>query len=74
MSKTKGLDHSAYGGVPGDKYVPYVSAQEVMPESTVTAILFGVIFSIVFARNYRSIKQSSLWYDYCYPTLHHIHP
>ena len=49
MSKTKGLDHSAYGGVPGDKYVPYVSAQEVMPESTVTAILFGVIFAIVFA-------------------------
>lgn len=49
MSKAKRLDHSAYGDVPGDKYVPYVSAQEVMPESTGVSILFGVIFAIVFA-------------------------
>ncbi|MEA4901603.1 hypothetical protein [Desulfitobacterium sp.] len=43
MSQGKGLDHTAYGGVSSDQYVPYVSAQGAMPDATGVSILFGII-------------------------------
>ena len=58
MSEAKGLDHSAYGGISGEDYVPYIPASSVMPESTVISILFGIIFAIVFgaANTYLGLK------------------
>ena len=45
----KGLDHSAYGGVSGEDYIPYIPASEAMPEITVVSIIMGVIFAAIFA-------------------------
>ncbi|MGJ7046192.1 OPT family oligopeptide transporter [Thermoanaerobacterium thermosulfurigenes] len=43
------LSDGAYGGISGDKYVPFVPAEEVLPESTFLSLVIGVIFAIVFA-------------------------
>lgn len=48
MSEKRGLSHNAYGGIHGDDYVPYIPANEVMPESTGVSIIIGCIFAILF--------------------------
>jgi putative OPT family oligopeptide transporter len=49
MSEKRGLSHTAYGGVHGDDYVPYISANEAMPELTIISLVIGTIFAIVFS-------------------------
>ena len=49
MSEKKGLSHTAYGGVKGEDYIPFIPASSVMPEFTVFSILIGCIFAAVFA-------------------------
>lgn len=49
MSENKGLSHSAYGGVDGKDYVPYIPANQVLPELTFLSVLIGVILAAVFA-------------------------
>lgn len=43
------MDPSAYGGVSGDDYVPYIPANQAMPEITVVSLVMGIIFAIFFA-------------------------
>lgn len=49
MSENKGLSHSAYGGIKGEDYVPYIPASQVLPELTFLSIFIGVILAAVFA-------------------------
>ncbi len=58
MSEMKGLSHTAYGGINGNDYVPYVPANEAMPEMTVLSIIFGIIFAVIFgaANTYLGLK------------------
>ncbi len=49
MSENKGLSHSAYGGVDGKDYVPYIPANQVLPELTFLSVFIGVILAAVFA-------------------------
>lgn len=49
MSENKGLSHSAYGGVEGKDYIPYIPANQVMPELTFLSVFIGVILAAVFA-------------------------
>lgn len=57
MSK-KGLPEGAYGLKPGQKYVPYVPANKVMPEFTALAIVIGIALSVIFgaANAYLGLK------------------
>lgn len=54
----KGLSHTAYGGIKGEDYVPYVSTKEALPELTVVSIIVGCIFAIIFgaANTYLGLK------------------
>jgi putative OPT family oligopeptide transporter len=45
----KGLSYTAYGGIPGEQYKPYVAASANVPEMTFLALFFGVVFSMLFA-------------------------
>lgn len=58
MEEKKGLSTTAYGGVDGKDYIPYVSASDAMPEITVVSILFGCIFAAIFgaANTYLGLK------------------
>lgn len=49
MSAKKGLSHSAYGGVHGDDYIPYIPANEALPEVTAVSIILGCFFAALFA-------------------------
>lgn len=49
MSEKKGLSHTAYGGIRGEDYVPYIPASEAMPELTAFSIIIGCILAAVFA-------------------------
>lgn len=49
MSENKGLSHSAYGGIDGKNYVPYIPASQVLPELTFLSVFIGVILAAVFA-------------------------
>lgn len=49
MSEHKGLSHTAYGGIKGEDYVPYISANEAMPELTGISIVIGVLLAVLFA-------------------------
>lgn len=49
MEKKKGLSHTAYGGVKGEDYIPYIAADQAMPELTVVSIIIGCIFAGIFA-------------------------
>ncbi len=58
MSEKKGLSHGAYGSVHGNDYIPYISADEAMPELTVASLIIGCIFAIIFgaANAYLGLK------------------
>lgn len=45
----KRLDPSAYGGVKGEDYIPFVPADEKMPEVTIISLVLGILFAIFFA-------------------------
>jgi putative OPT family oligopeptide transporter len=49
MSEKKGLSHTAYGGIKGDDYVPYISANEAMPELTTISMFIGILLAALFA-------------------------
>lgn len=58
MEEKKGLSTTAYGGVNGDDYIPYVPVEKAMPELTLVSILIGCFFAIVFgaANTYLGLK------------------
>lgn len=58
MSEKKGLSHTAYGGVNGEDYVPYVPVNKVIPEATWASIIVGCFFAILFgaANVYLALK------------------
>lgn len=43
------LSESAYGGIAGKAYEPYVPSAKTLPEATFLGILMGALFSLVFA-------------------------
>ncbi|WP_040214227.1 OPT family oligopeptide transporter [Clostridium polynesiense] len=45
----KGLSATAYGGIKGEDYVPFIPTSEVMPETTGYSIIIGIIFACIFA-------------------------
>lgn len=49
MSEKTGLSHTAYGGIKGEDYVPYIPVSSALPELTVVTIIIGCLFAIVFA-------------------------
>lgn len=49
MSEKRGLSHTAYGGIKGDDYVPYVPLSQALPELTIMSIIAGCIFAAIFA-------------------------
>ncbi|KNF07857.1 putative oligopeptide transporter, OPT family [Gottschalkia purinilytica] len=58
MSEKKGLSHEAYGGIEGKDYKPYISNNHNVPELTMSSLIIGVIFAIVFgaANTYLGLK------------------
>lgn len=52
--RKKELDHSAYGGVNGDDYIPFIPASEAMPEATAISIIIGCLFAA--ANTYLGLK------------------
>ncbi len=43
-----GLPREAYEAIPGEEYLPYVSAQREIPELTARAILIGIVLGVLF--------------------------
>lgn len=58
MAEKKGLSHTAYGGIKGEDYIPYVPTSEAVPELTVGAIIIGCFFAVLFgaANTYLGLK------------------
>lgn len=58
MEEKKGLSHSAYGGIKGDDYMPYIPASQALPEITAASIILGALFAILFgaANTYLGLK------------------
>ena len=58
MSEKKRLDHSAYGGIEGKDYEPFVPASVMAPELTIWSMVIGCILAIVFgaANTYLALK------------------
>lgn len=45
----RGLSSNAYVELrPGERYEPYISAEQNLPEFTIKAVFFGILFGIVF--------------------------
>ncbi len=49
MEKEKRLSHTAYGGVHGDDYIPFVATDVAMPELSIYSLILGIIFATIFA-------------------------
>jgi len=49
MEKNKKLSHTAYGGIKGDDYLPFIPTSQAMPETTAISLILGMIFAIIFA-------------------------
>jgi putative OPT family oligopeptide transporter len=58
MEEKKGISHTAYGGIKGEDYVPYVPTSKALPELTAVSIILGCIFAIIFgaANTYLGLK------------------
>jgi len=58
VDHNKGLSHTAYGGVHGDAYIPYIPASEAMPEITAASLILGSLFTMLFgaANTYLGLK------------------
>jgi Predicted membrane protein len=48
IMKKKTLDQSAYGGVPGSKYIPYLGSHDGLGGSPLIMI-FGAVLAVIFA-------------------------
>lgn len=46
---SKRLSRTAYGGIKGSDYIPYVPTTEVVPEATGYSIIMGILFAVIFA-------------------------
>lgn len=49
MENSKKLSHDAYGGISGEKYIPFVPTQVAMPELSIYSIIMGAVFAMIFA-------------------------
>lgn len=49
MEDNKRLSHTAYGGIKGDDYMPFISTKTAMPELSIYSIIMGAIFAMIFA-------------------------
>jgi putative OPT family oligopeptide transporter len=49
MEKNKKLSSTAYGGIKGDDYLPFVPTSLAMPETTAISLIIGMIFAMIFA-------------------------
>ncbi|MGH4119368.1 OPT family oligopeptide transporter [Clostridium sp.] len=49
MDKNKKLSSTAYGGIKGDDYLPFVPTSQAMPETTAISLIIGMIFAMIFA-------------------------
>ena len=49
MEKNRKLSHTAYGGIKGDDYLPFIPTSQAMPETTAISLILGMIFAIIFA-------------------------
>lgn len=49
MDKKKKLSATAYGGIKGEDYIPYIPTTVVMPEVTGYSIIMGILFACLFA-------------------------
>jgi putative OPT family oligopeptide transporter len=49
MKNNKKLSVTAYGGIKGEDYVPFIPTSEVMPETTGYSIIMGILFACLFA-------------------------
>jgi putative OPT family oligopeptide transporter len=58
MAEKMSLSQTAYGGVKGEDYVPYVSTSEALPELTGVSIVVGCLFAMIFgaANTYLGLK------------------
>lgn len=45
----KKLPHGAYGGIPGENYVPVLSPKERHGETSVNVIVIGMVMAVIFA-------------------------
>lgn len=49
MSDKDSLSKNAYGGVDGEKYIPFVSNPSLLSQGSLKAILIGILLAILFA-------------------------
>jgi len=58
MAEKRGLSHTAYGGIKGEDYIPFVPVSQAMPELTIVSIIMGCIFAMIFgaANTYLGLK------------------
>lgn len=47
--ESKKLSHTAYGGIKGEDYMPFVPTNVAMPEVSMVSIGLGILFACVFA-------------------------
>lgn len=49
MGESKKLSHSAYGGIKGEDYIPFVPTSQAMPELSIYSVIMGALFAMIFA-------------------------
>lgn len=49
MGESKRLSHSAYGGINGEDYIPFVPTSQAMPELSIYSVIMGALFAMIFA-------------------------
>lgn len=49
MDERKKLSHSAYGGIKGEEYIPFIPTSQAMPELSIYSIIMGAVFAMIFA-------------------------
>ncbi len=49
MEESKKLSHTAYGGIKGEDYLPFIPTSQAMPEITAISLILGMIFAMIFA-------------------------
>lgn len=49
MDERRKLSHSAYGGINGEEYIPFIPTSQAMPELSIYSIIMGAVFAMIFA-------------------------
>jgi putative OPT family oligopeptide transporter len=49
MAESKKLSHTAYGGINGADYLPFIPTSQAMPETTAISLIIGMLFAMIFA-------------------------